>query len=216
MTIRILLVDDHQIVCDGLRLVLEQQSGMEVVGVAHDGRHGVRLAQELRPDVVILDVAMPDLNGLEAARQLLEQQPQLRIVALSMHSDRRYVAGMLEAGAQGYLLKDCAAEELADAIRTVVGGRVYLSPSVSGQVVEALRQRNLEQAGPAARLTPREREVLQLLAEGHATRRIAQRLHLSVKTVETHRRQLMEKLDLHSVADLTRYALREGITTLDR
>lgn len=216
MTIRILLVDDHKIVCDGLRLVLEQQPGMEVVGVAHDGRRGVRLAHELRPDVVILDVAMPDLNGLEAARQLLAQQPQLRIVALSMHSDRRYVAGMLEAGAQGYLLKDCAAEELADAIRTVVGGRVYLSPSVSGQVVEALRQRNLDQAGPAAKLTPREREVLQLLAEGHATRRVAQRLHLSVKTVETHRRQLMEKLDLHSVADLTRYALREGITTLDR
>ena len=214
--IRILLIDDHKIVCDGLRLVLEQQPGMEVVGVAHDGRRGVHLARERTPDVVILDVAMPDLNGIEAARQLLEQQPQLRIVALSMHSDRRYVTGMLEAGARGYLLKDCAAEELADAIRTVVGGRVYLSPSVSGQVVEALRQRHPEEVGPAAKLTPREREVLQLLAEGHTARVIAQRLHLSVKTVETHRRQLMEKLDLHTVADLTRYAIREGITSLDR
>lgn len=216
MTIRIVLIDDHKIVCDGLRLVLQQQPGMEVVGVAHDGRSGVRLAEELRPDVVILDVAMPDLNGLEAARQLLERQPRLHIVALSMHSDRRYVAGMLEAGAQGYLLKDCAAEELATAIRTVVAGRVYLSPSVSGQVVEALRQRGPAAPGPTAKLTAREREVLQLLAEGHATRRIAQRLHLSIKTVETHRRQLMEKLDLHSVADLTRYAIREGITSLDR
>jgi DNA-binding NarL/FixJ family response regulator len=215
MGIRILLVDDHQMIRDGLRHLLKLQKDMDVLAEAEDGRSAVQLAGKLKPDVVILDVAMPDLNGIEAARQIRSLYPEVRIVALSMHSDRRFIAEMLKAGATGYLLKDSAFEELAQAVRTVAAGRTYLSPQITGSIVEDYVQRLPNgRDSVASILTPREREVLQLLAEGQSTKQIAGRLHVSVKTIETHRRQLMEKLNLHSVAELTKFAIREGLTWL--
>lgn len=216
MTIRVMLVDDHQIVRDGLRSLLAKQSDMEVIAEADNGRAAVQAAAELRPDVVVMDVGMPDLNGVEATLRVLEAVPNARVVALSMHSDRRFVEGMLAAGASGYVLKDAAFEDLVAAIRTVAQGGTYLCPSVAGIVVaHYVRGRADASARKAVALTPREREVLQLLAEGHSTKQIAARLAVSIKTVETHRSRLMEKLGLHSVAELTKYALREGLTSLD-
>ena len=219
MAVRIVIVDDHKIVCDGLKSLLEAQPEIDIVAQAADGREGVKLALRLKPDIVIMDVAMPDLNGLDAVRQILEAEPDIRIIALSMHADRRYVTGMLSAGASGYILKHCAFEELVRAIPIVLSRQVYLSPAIAGIVGDELASR-----GPRARpsastvqaLTSREREVLQLISEGHNAREIALRLNLSVKTVETHRRQLMGKLGVRSVADLTKFAIREGLTTLDR
>jgi len=216
MSIRILLADDHKITRQGLRSLLEKQSDMEVVAEAEEGRTTVRLVRELLPDVVIMDVTMPDLNGMEAARQITREFGNVRIVALSMHSDSLFVTEMLKSGASGYLLKDCAFEELARAIRAVVAGKTYLSPSISGVVVDDYLHR-LSKADFSGLdvLTSREREVLQLLAEGKSTKQIALKLHISVKTVETHRRQIMNKLDIHTVAELTKYAIRKGLTSLE-
>ncbi|MHC4591494.1 MAG: response regulator [Planctomycetota bacterium] len=216
MSIRILLADDHKIVRDGLRSLLEKEPDMEVAAEADNGRMAVELAGELRPDVVVMDVAMPDLNGMEATRQIVRSVPGARVVALSMHSDKRFVRGMLASGASGYVLKDAAFEELIRAIRSVVAGRTYLCPEVTGVVVESLVQPSGE-AEPSSLsvLTPREREVLQLLAEGKRTKQIATLLKVSVKTIETHRGRIMGKLDCYSVAELTKYAIREGLTTLD-
>lgn len=217
MSIRILLADDHQIVREGLRALVSAQEGMTVVGESPNGRKAVEQVRELRPDVVVMDVAMPDLNGIEATRRILSENPRCRIVGLSMHSDRRFLSEMLKAGATAYLLKDSAFEELASAIRAVVAGQVYLSPRIADAVVEGyLHGTGLgKQPSAFAVLTSREREVLQLVAEGLATKQIAASLHVSVKTVETHRRQIMEKLDLHSVAELTKYAIREGLASID-
>ena len=223
MTTRILLADDHQIVREGLRSLLEQHPDMEVIGEANDGRLAVEMAQQLSPDVVVMDVGMPHLNGIEATRQITSRGSHVRVVALSMHADRRFMTEMLKAGAKGYLLKDGAFEELATAIRAVVGDQVYLSPRIADVVVDDYVRRSSgagsggggENAGAFARLTPREREVLQLMAEGRATKEIAADLKVSIKTIETHRRQIMEKLDIHSVAELTKYAIREGLTSLD-
>lgn len=213
---RVLLADDHKILRQGLRTLLEQENDIQVVGEAENGRSSVKLAGELAPDVVIMDVAMPDLNGIDATRRITEAEPNARVLALSMHSDGRYVRGMLQAGARGYILKDCAAEELTRAIRTVMANQVYVSPGVTGTIVnDYVRQLSSSDAGEPATLSRREREVLQLLAEGGSTAQIADRLHLSVKTVETHRKRIMDKLDLRSIAELTKYAIREGITALD-
>ena len=190
---------------------------MQVVAEANDGRSAVQLAQELQPDVVVMDVGMPGLNGIEATRQITNREPDAKVVALSMHSDRRFMGEMLKAGAKGYLLKDGAFEELATAIRSVVANKVYLSPRIADVVVDDYVRRTPGQAAgdtsAFAKLTPREREVLQLMAEGRATKEIAMDLKVSIKTVETHRRQIMEKLQIHSVAELTKYAIREGLTT---
>ena len=213
---RVLLADDHKILRQGLRTLLEQESDIQIVGEAENGRSSVKLASELAPDVVIMDVAMPDLNGIDATRRITEAEPNARVLALSMHSDGRYVRGMLQAGARGYILKDCAAEELTRAIRTVMANQVYVSPGVTGTIVnDYVRQLSSSDTGEPATLSRREREVLQLLAEGGSTAQIAERLHLSVKTVETHRKRIMDKLDLRSIAELTKYAIREGITALD-
>ena len=213
---RVLLADDHKILREGLRTLLEQESDMQVVGEAENGRSSVKLAGELAPDVVIMDVAMPDLNGIDATRRITEAEPNAKVLALSMHSDGRYVRGMLQAGARGYILKDCAAEELTRAIRTVMSNQVYVSPGVTGTIVnDYVRQLSSTDTDEPATLTRREREVLQLLAEGSSTAQIAERLHLSVKTVETHRKRIMDKLGLRSIAELTKYAIREGITALD-
>lgn len=215
MSIKILLADDHKIVRDGLRSLLEKQPNMEVVAEAEDGRKAVKLAIRRRPQVVIMDISMPDLNGIEATRQMLKELPHLKVIALSMHSDRRYILGMFQAGASGFLLKDCAFEELACAINTVVASQPYLSPSVAGAVIEDFVRSTSPTASSATDvLTAREREVLQLLAEGWSTKEIASHLHVSVKTVETHRRRIMEKLGLHGIAEITKYAIREGLTSL--
>lgn len=219
LAIRVLIVDDHQIVRDGLRSLLLRHEDMEVVGETDNGRSALDLVRELRPDAVVIDIAMPELNGIEAARQITERHPGTRVIALSMHSDRRYVSEMLAAGASGYLLKDSAFEELTKAIRTALAGGVYLSPGVAGVVVEDYvgrlsGQSPLDETGARA-LSPREREVLQLIAEGKSTKEIASRLHLSVKTVETYRRQLMEKLGIYNLAGLVKFAIREGFADLD-
>ena len=216
MSIRILLADDHQIVRDGLRALIEQQPDMEVVAEAEEGRTAVQLVQEQSPDVIIIDVGMPDLNGIEATSQIRTMALGVKVIALSMHSDRRYVTGMLRAGASGYLLKDCAFEELVRAVHAVAAGQTYLSPAIPGVVVEDyVRHIEPDDESHSSPLTAREREVLQLLAEGQLSRQIAEHLHVSVKTVETHRQNIMEKLDLHTIADLTKYAIRTGLTSLE-
>jgi len=216
MRTKIILADDHKIIRDGLRALIEKELSMEIVAEACDGRTTVQKARELMPHIIIIDISMPDLNGIEATRQIISNTPNTKIIALSMHSDRRFVMNMLEAGAAGYLLKDSAFEELTMAINTVLSGKTYLSPAIAGVVVEDA-MRHSTQKGSQARveLTAREREVLQLLAEGRTTKKIATQLSVSVKTVETHRRQVMEKLDIHSVAELTKYAVREGLTSLE-
>ena len=217
MSIKVLLADDHKIIRQGLRSLLEKQQDMEVVSEAEDGRSAVRLAAETAPDVVIMDVTMPDLNGVEATKQILSSSPDIKIIALSMHSDSMFVAEMLKSGASGYLLKDCAFDELAKAIRTVIDNKTYLSPAISGVVLEdyVFRLSKAGFTGPDV-LSDREREVLQLMAEGNSTKKIAQKLHISVKTVETHRRQMMGKLNIHTIAELTKYAIRKGITPLEK
>ncbi len=216
MAVRILIADDHTIVRQGLRSLVEEAENMKVINEADNGRSAVDLCKEMKPDVVIMDVGMEDLNGIEATRQIMEECPGTKVVGLSVHSDRQYVGGMLEAGAAGYLLKDCAFEELENAIRTVLANRTYLSPSIADIVVRNyVRQVPAKDPTAQAELTPREREVLQLLTEGKATKQVARDLDVSVKTVETHRRNVMHKLDLHSVAELTKYAIREGLTSLN-
>jgi DNA-binding NarL/FixJ family response regulator len=213
---RILLVDDHRILREGLKSLLNEEADMSVVGESDNGRTGVEMASELAPDVVVMDIGMPELNGIEATRRIARDTAGTKVVALSMHSDGRFVSEILKAGASGYVLKDGAFEELALAIRTVMDGKTYLSPRVADVVVEDyLRQSPQKMPGAFASLTSREREVLQLLAEGKATKQAAAALNVSVKTVETHRRQIMTKLDMYSVAELTKYAIREGLTSVE-
>ncbi|MGI9335666.1 MAG: response regulator [Gammaproteobacteria bacterium] len=216
MSTKVIIADDHKILREGLRAVLDGAGDIEVVGEADNGRETVRLVKRLNPDVVVMDVAMPDLNGIEAARQIRGGGATTRVLALSMHSDGRYVKGMLQAGASGYMPKECAAEELTQAIRTVVSNRVYVSPGIAGVIVSDYVQHLDGEAAPdSPALSAREREVLQLLAEGWSTAKIADRIHISSKTVHTHRQRIMDKLNLCSVAALTKYAIREGITSLD-
>ncbi|MHB8068437.1 MAG: response regulator [Desulfobaccales bacterium] len=214
MPIKIILADDHKIVRQGLRTMLEKEPDIEVMGEADDGRMAVRLARELSPQVVIMDVGMPDLNGIEATRQVLGECPGVKVIALSMHSDRRFVMNMLKAGASGYLLKDSAFEELATAIRMVLTNKIYLSTEIANVVIKDYLQGGGDESVFSV-LSPREREVLQLMAEGRSSRQIADHLNISIKTVETHRMQIMHKLQIFSVAELTKYAIREGLSSLD-
>ena len=216
MSIRILLVDDHKIMRDGLRSLIDKQSEMAVVGEAENGRTALQLTRKLKPDVIVMDINMPDLNGIDATRQILAELPGVKIVAFSMHSDRQFVAEMLKAGVSGYLQKDSAFEELGRAIRTVVANQTYLSPQITADVVRGYVETLIEDESDAPDfLTDREREVVQLHAEGYPTKQIAEHLNLSVKTVETHRRHIMQKLGITSIAELTKFAIREGLTTLD-
>jgi len=213
---RILLADDHRMFRQGLKTLLESRPDVQVIGEAADGRQAVEMAQQLAPDLIIMDISMPGLNGVEATRKIMDDTPSTRIIGLSMHTDRRYTSEMLKAGATGYLPKDGAFEELEKAVTAVASGEVYLSPRVAaGLVDDYAGNGNGRQPTAFDRLTPREREVLQLMAEGQATKEIAATLHVSVKTVETHRRQIMEKLNIYSVAELTKYAIREGLTSIE-
>jgi DNA-binding NarL/FixJ family response regulator len=214
VTTRILLVDDHQLMREGLRSILERDGTYTVIGEAGSGREAVRLAEELEPDVVVMDVAMGDLNGMEATRQLRALVPGTAVVALSSHSDRRYVRAMLDAGASAYVLKANAYDDLRKAVEAALRGMKYLCADVTSEIVDSVLQEGA--VGSVFEiLGAREREVLQLLAEGLTSPQIAERLHVSTSTVETHRKNIMRKLDVHNVAELTRYAIREGLTWLD-
>jgi len=216
MSIRVLLSDDHRIVREGLRTLLDKEPNIEVVGEAEDGRSTIELVRKLRPQVVVMDITMPDLNGMDATRKIIEELPSVKVLALSMHTDQRFVERMLNAGAKGYLPKDCAFEELARAIRTVVSNETYLSPEIADIVRrDYLRQVRKADTSDLSALTTRERETLQLLAEGRTTKEIASHLEVSVKTIETYRQHIMQKLNLDSVAELTKYAIREGLTSLE-
>jgi DNA-binding NarL/FixJ family response regulator len=216
MSLKLLLVDDHKVMRHGIRSLLEKEAGMEVLEETNNGRTAIELARNLSPDVVIMDIAMHDLNGVEATRQITSELPEVKVIMLSMHSDRQMVADALQAGASGYLLKDCEFEELVRAIETVVTNRTYLSPEIADILVENfVRKSPLSESSVSSVLTSREREVLQLLAEGNSTREIATALCLSTKTVETHRRQMMEKLNIYSVANLIKFAIRTGLTSLE-
>ncbi|MBU1170057.1 MAG: response regulator transcription factor [Proteobacteria bacterium] len=216
MSIRVILADDHIVTRSGIKVLLECDSRMTVCAEASSGREASKLCLELSPDVVIMDISMPDLNGMEATRQILSTNPGIRVIALSMHAHRRYISGMLKAGAVGYLLKTCSFEELVCAITTVVENKTYLSPSIAETVVkDYLNSSSVDQMSRTADLTGREKEVLQLISEGVPTREIAKRLFVSESTINTHRRQIMEKLNIHSVARLTKFAIQEGLTLLE-
>lgn len=206
--IRIVLADDHALVRHGFRMILSAQHDMEIAGEAGNGREAVELCQKLKPDVVVMDVTMPELNGIEATRRLIELSPRTRVLALSMHKDAVYVREILRAGARGYLLKDSADTDLLAAVRAVAKGEGYLSPGVSDAVLSDYRRHVTD---PLDLLTTREREVLQLIAEGKTNKEIATSLSLSVYTVEAHRGRLMEKLNLHSTGELVRFAVRSGL-----
>ncbi len=208
-TIKILLADDHTIVRQGLKLIFSSQPDMAVIGEAANGREAVDLAQKLRPDIVLLDVAMPELNGIEATKLMMEANSRLRILVLSMHKEAVYVREILRAGARGYLLKDVIDTELLNAVRAVARGDGYISPAVSGALLSDYRQNVTD---PADLLTNREREVLQLIAEGKTNKEVASKLNLSVYTVESHRGKIMEKLNLHSTGELVRFALKHGLS----
>ena len=215
MQMTILLADDHEIIRNGLRSLIEKERGLEVIGEAGNGRMAIHLARQLKPDVVIMDIGMPDLNGVEATRQITTEVPGVKVLALSMHTDRRFVTGMLKAGASGYMLKDGAFEEMIHAIHVLASNRIYISPGIASVLLDNLRHPSQDKVPSLPALTVKEREVLQLVAEGKSTKEIASQLNVSVKTIETHRQHIMEKLDIHSIAELTKYAVREGLTSLE-
>jgi DNA-binding NarL/FixJ family response regulator len=214
MKISVLLAEDHRVMRDGLRQLLDQQKGISVVCVADNGKMAVDLAIQHAPDVVIMDIVMPGLNGVEATKQIAGKCPQTKVLALSMHSDSQHIFSMVRAGVSGYLLKDCSLEELLMAIRTVAAGKTYFSSDIAGHVIiECMRQINHKDR-TARGLTAREREVLQHLAEGKSTQEIASALDIHERTVDVHRYKIRQKLNIHNIAELTKYAVREGLTSL--
>jgi two-component system, NarL family, response regulator NreC len=216
MTAKVLLAEDLTLLRSGVRALLESTGKVQIVGEAADGREALKLAQKLTPDVVLMDVAMPEMNGIEAARQIRKALPQVRVMMLSMHADRQYIFESLRAGASGYVLKNAAPTELLSAIQTVVTGGTFLSSSLADLVMDDYlrRARGQHAETEMEKLSAREREVLQLLAEGNSSSEIARRLHISTRTVDTHRQHIMEKLDIHSIAGLTRFAIRHGLSSL--
>jgi len=216
MTIKIILADDHNVLREGLKSLLNQQEDFEVIGEADNGQEAVRLAKKLEPDIVVLDIGMPHMNGIQATEHIVAEVPDAKVLALSMHSDHQFVVKMLQAGASGYMLKDCAYEELISAVRDITAGKFYLSKDVTGVVIN--NYINMVQSVDAASLptlTLRERETLQLIAEGKSTADTAKLLNVSTKTIETHRKNIMDKLDIHNIAELTKYAVREGLTSIE-
>jgi DNA-binding NarL/FixJ family response regulator len=213
MSIRIALADDHALVRDGLSKSFQQEEDMEVVGQVKDGHEAVALAREQRPNVLIMDISMPGLNGIEATREIQREAPGVKVIALSMHAAKRYITEILRAGAAGYLQKNCDYEELTRAIRTVAQGNTYVSPAVTGALVEDLVHSTGQETTVFSSLTQRERQVLQLLVEGNTTKQTALRLHISPKTVEAHRARMMNKLEIDNMAQLTKYAIQQGLTS---
>jgi DNA-binding NarL/FixJ family response regulator len=214
--VKLLLADDHQLLIDGLRPLLEQQEFIETVDIAKNGLEAIDRAAACKPDVILLDISMPGLNGIDAARRILHDLPDTKIIMLSMHADRRFVQESLGAGVRGYILKESAVAEVIRAIRAVLGGEYYFSAPVQDQALrEYITMLKEGRNAPPSPLSQREREVLQLIAEGKSTKEAAAILSVSVKTIESHRKQIMDKLDLHSVAELTKYAIREGLTRLE-
>lgn len=212
MSIRIILADDHAIVRHGLSRSFQQETDIEVIGQAKDGLSTVELVRELSPDVVVMDITMPDLNGIEATRQILKIFPHVKVIALSMHSSSKYVREMFKAGATAYLLKDCPFEELVEAVRTVMSGKTYVSPSIGSMVVNDYISKPGREGSAFSVLSQREREVLQLLAEGKTAKQVGLSLHISPKTVDVHRVRIMNKLNIDNIAQLTKYAIQEGLT----
>jgi DNA-binding NarL/FixJ family response regulator len=213
---KILIVDDHCIFREGLCAMIARESDLHIVGEASNGRQALQQTRRLNPDLIVMDINMPDLNGIDATAQILSEFPAMKIIALSMHSDKRFILGMLKAGACGFLLKEGAFKELLEAIRTALAGQIYISPKVAGTVVTEFRQRlSVEDISQADTLTAREREVLQLISEGRSTRQIADALNLSIKTIEARRKGIKDKLGLHSVAELTKFAIQEGLTSIE-
>jgi two-component system response regulator NreC len=215
MSVNIILADDHKLFREGLLTILNGELEFTVIAQADNGREVVKLARKNPVDVIVMDIAMPELNGIEATRQVLQENPKLKVVALSMHSDRHFVTGMLKAGAKGYLLKDCAGAELIKAIREVLLDRYYISEEISTTVLNDYVGKLVGEEDEVSELSGREREVLQLIAEGKATQEIADTLFISVKTVEAHRAKIKAKLKLNSIPELTKYAIREGLTSLE-
>ncbi|MFH1421294.1 MAG: response regulator transcription factor [Planctomycetota bacterium] len=214
--IRIVIADDHEIIRDGLRTLFSKEADIKVIGEVSNGLSAVELVAETSPDVVIMDITMPDLNGIETARKITSLSPNTKIIALTMHSDRRFVMEMFKAGASGYILKDCAFDELSKAVHIIVKGHKYMSPKITDVVVDnCFQNKTKDESCAFSVLTSREREVLQLISEGWSTKKTAVKLHVSNKTIETHRSQIMKKLGIHNIADLTKYAIREGLTSLD-
>ncbi len=212
----VMIVDDHQIVRDGLKAILHNEEGIGVVAEAENGRIALRLIKELQPEIVIMDIAMPDMNGIDATRRISSEHPDVKVLILSMHHDKRMVIEVFNAGAKGYLLKECASDELLRAIRTIQNGETYLSPKISSIVVKGLiKHQGGETNSEIFSLSSREREVLQLLAEGKSMKEIAFTMDVSIKTVEAFRKRLMDKLKVNSIAELTKIAIREGLTSLN-
>lgn len=216
MSVRILLADDHTLVRSGFRSLIEDKNLFEVVGETSNGRETVQSVCALKPDVILMDINMPDLNGIEATRQIVEFNPAIKVIGLSIYSDKVYIAGMLRAGAAGYLLKDCEPKELIEAIQSVRRNEIFIAQKIMGTIIGDYRKFLLhEDESPHSLLTEREREVLQLIAEGKNTKQIAATLSVSVKTIETHRQNLMHKLDIYTVQDLVKYAIKQGIIILE-
>lgn len=216
MDVSILLVDDHAIIRQGLATLIDQQIDMKVAGHAASGRQAIKMAMELKPDIVVMDVSMPDLNGMDATQHILKQVPETKIIALSIHSHRRYIVGMLRAGASGYLIKDCVFDELLTAINMVLKNHIYLSDKIRDLVLkDYILNIKINDSLKSCPLTEREKIVIQMIAEGATTREIASRLDLSISTVETHRRHILDKLNVSSVAELTKYAISEGLTSME-
>jgi DNA-binding NarL/FixJ family response regulator len=210
--IKIVLVDDHKLLRDGLRNIIEQKSNMHIVGEASDGREAIKVSSKLMPDVIVMDVAMPGMNGVEAAKQIHKAQPDIKIIGLSMHSGKQFIQGMFKAGAFGYLLKDGDADELLTAITTVVQNKKYLSKDINQEFLSMLKS---GEDIVKSHLSSREKEVLQLIAEGNSSKEIGEILFLSSKTIDVHRNNIMRKIDLHTIPELTKYAIQKGLTSLD-
>ncbi|MCI2229376.1 response regulator transcription factor [Polaribacter sp. MSW13] len=212
MEIKIVLVDDHKLLRDGLRNIIEQKSNMQIIGEASDGREAIKTCLKLQPDVVVLDVAMPGLNGIEAARQIIKNQPGIKIIGVSMHSTKQFIQGMFNAGAFGYLLKDGDSDEMIDAISTVMQNKKYLSKDIDQEFLSLLKNgETIEEV----ELSAREKEVLQLISEGNSSKEIGEILFLSSKTIDVHRNNIMKKIDLYTISELTKYAIQKGLTSLD-
>jgi two-component system response regulator NreC len=212
MSIKIVLADDHAMLRHGLSRSFEQEEDIDVIGQTEDGHSTIELVKELMPDIVIMDIGMPDLNGIETTRRIMQDMPKVKVIGLSMHSSDKYVREMFRAGASGYLLKNCSFDELVEAIRTVISGQTYISPTIGDMIIREYTSKDDEQKSVFSVLSQREREVLQLLAEGKTTKQIGRKLHISPKTVEAHRLRLMDKLEIDNVAQLTKYAIQEGLT----